>query len=164
MWSEAQHQACWFWGLLWEAPVQVNIRCCLWPALPVWSYKVIHSLCLPVLGPGACERSQTVYQDWLPARTEGQVSKGPKAPWNWPPPACCSNTLQVCLNLPLWTLPRKSASRPKLAAASHLRHSMWAHQGRASGSQRRVELGDLRVGVAPICMQRGKMALYPEVT
>lgn len=35
------------------------------PRLPVWKYKVIHSLWLPLLGPGVCGRGQAVHHSWF---------------------------------------------------------------------------------------------------
>ena len=57
---------------------------------PVWSYKVIHSLWLPLLGLGVHGKDQAVqkasfYQHWA----WRQVSKSPKAPEDCPLPICC---------------------------------------------------------------------------
>ena len=66
MWSEAGLWVCWFWDLLGGTAVQDNISCCLaGSGQPVWSYRIIHSLWLPLLGLVVHRNDQTVHQGGL---------------------------------------------------------------------------------------------------
>ena len=79
MLSEAGHWVYWLWGLLGETLLLPNIRCCLTgPGQRVLSYKVTHSLLLPLLGLGEHGKGQAGHQGWLLLASVSGVSKGLK--------------------------------------------------------------------------------------
>ena len=58
------------------------------PEQPVWSYKVIHSLWLPLLGLSVHEKTKLHATDgFYQHRAQGQFCKGPNMPQDLPLPA-----------------------------------------------------------------------------